>query len=372
MSEEDAKAGKKFEQAFGDLSDVLKSSVEQIGGALVPMIRGLTNLIVPVVAAVRDWIKRHQALTIGIFVVTGAIVAAGIALKGFAIAMGMVSAVVGVYKAVVALATIVTAIFEGVLAVLASPVLLIGAAVLGLIGYITYLTGAFSAFIAGFKGFGEETSGAIKAIANAIANGNLQAAWDVVTAYLEVGWQRMLIAMEKAWDRFKAHLAGAASEVGIDFANAALSSGPLALAGPALDVVASAAKEQIKNLTDDLAAQQEVAPNPELTAAEGRLAEKQKALAAAMADANKPSPADKDKKSGYGGLTPVQQGAVAGTFSGAVAGMLGGGSEARANAQLRYTEDQLRAANLGNQHLADLKQEAVRTREELSRMNGVV
>ena len=89
MSEEDAKGGKKFEQAFGDLSDVLKSCVGQIGGALVPMVTGLTNLIVPLVAGIRDWIKDHKYLTVAIFAGTGAIVAGGIALKGFSIIAGI-------------------------------------------------------------------------------------------------------------------------------------------------------------------------------------------------------------------------------------------------------------------------------------------
>src|SRR5208283_4686764 len=81
MSEQDAKAGKQFTLALGDLHEVIMGSVKAIGGALVPMLTGLANVITNIAITVRDWIKRHQQLTQAIFIGTGAIVAIGIAIK---------------------------------------------------------------------------------------------------------------------------------------------------------------------------------------------------------------------------------------------------------------------------------------------------
>ncbi|MGO8690646.1 MAG: hypothetical protein ACLQLG_13570 [Thermoguttaceae bacterium] len=94
-SEHDAKAGKRFMMAWGDLKDVLNSSVSAIGGALVPAITALSNSIVRIVLPVRDWLREHKGLTQALFYATGAIVLGGLALKGFSMLAGYAAQAIG-------------------------------------------------------------------------------------------------------------------------------------------------------------------------------------------------------------------------------------------------------------------------------------
>ena len=354
MSEEDAKAGKKFQQAFGDLSDVLKSCVGQIGGALVPMITGLTNIIVRGTAAVRDWIKNHQALTIGIFAVTGAVVAGGIALKAFSIAVGLASAAVGLYKIVVGLATFVTAAFEAVLSPLVMPFVAIGAAIVGLAGYLVYASGAFSTFAARWKGFGDETSDSIKAIANAIAGGNLQAAWDVVTAYFYLEWRRLIISMGEALNQFIAGIPGALKKL----------PGVLWDASPGAQLGKWAANKLGGGKGEENTAGGE--SEPEYAAFEAAKERLQKAIAAVnAANANSESSAKNNP------ALAAANGEHRGTFSGAVAGMLGGGGLTVAEKQLRAVEDQLVQTGITNQKLDFFGQQLAKFTAALDQNNRI-
>ncbi len=210
MSEEDARAGKEFGLALGDLHDVVMSSVKAIGGALVPMITGLTNLIVPVAVGIRDWLKSHKALTIAIFAGTGAIVAGGIALKALSVVSGLAAAGVGALKMVFAVASGVVSFFNGVLTVTqalmgsaALPFLLVGAAIVGIIGYIGYISGAFSRLGQQWQDFSADTSESIGAIANAISKGDLEQAWAVVTAYFSTEWQRLINTLQEIWEGYR-------------------------------------------------------------------------------------------------------------------------------------------------------------------------
>ena len=433
MSEEDAKAGKKFEQAFGDLTDVLKSSVGAIGGALVPMITGLTNVIVPVVAGIRDWIKNHKYLTTALFLGTGAIVAGGIALKGLAVVTAIAGKALGVLQYAVkgvqiAFGLLSTAVSW--LPLLANPWVLAGLAIAGVVVWIAKLSGAFDGLSGVWQGLSADFADSFGAIANALSRGDIQAAWNVITAFMRTEWVRVTEYLAQAWANFSEYFMGLldhyapwlsetlrAMGKAWDWLWDAAGSGFKWLSGAwktvcdflksnfgeaikyvhslwdgLLDKIAEAQKahdekglhkaampneeairylaqterkQGMTNVSDDQAvanakAKQALGTRTDtsdaMSAAAVRrkdqkdLADKEKAefdehkrkrameadarlqaahleLKKAIDAANAPGPADKARPGGPNGLTVAQQTAVAGTFSGAAAGMLGGGGK---------------------------------------------
>ena len=205
MSESDARAGKEFGLAFGDLHDVLMSSVKAIGGALVPCITGLTNIVVRVATSVRDWLKDHQALTQMLFYGTGLIVAGGIALKGFSVIAGIAAkgisllqyAVKGVSIAFSVLSTVVSW-----LPLLANPWVLAGLAVAGVVAWIAKLSGAFDGLSSVWQGLSQDFSASFGAISNALSKGDIQGAWNVITAFVKTEWIRVTNYLAEAWANF--------------------------------------------------------------------------------------------------------------------------------------------------------------------------
>ena len=212
MSEADAKAAEEFGFATKDLHDVIMSCVSAIGGALVPVITGMTKIIAKTATVVRDWLKEHKALTIAIFAGTGAIVAGGIALKGLSVVTGLASTAIGIFKGIFGVASAVVGVFNGVLAITqglmgsaAMPFLLVGAAVVAVIGYMGYLGGAFDNLGKQWSGFTSDTTSSISAIANAISKGDLTQAWDVVTAYFSTEWQRLTNTLQEIWEGYRSY-----------------------------------------------------------------------------------------------------------------------------------------------------------------------
>ncbi len=426
LSGPDAEAAEKFGFAWKDLQAVIGNAVGQIGGALLPLLTGLTRMITKIALATRDWIKQHKTLVIGLFAATAAIVAGGIALKLMAVGVSLATTAVAVMKGVVLLASAAWSILNGVmtagLAIATSwalPVVLLGAAIVGLLGYIGYVGGAFDNLGKQWKGFSEDTSSSISAIANAIAKGDIQAAWNVVTAYLKTEWQRLKNTLSETWEGYLAFWDDAVFGLAIGFTNvcatikttwyemvgylektfASLGSSKaieavfdkmlrLALyskgvTGEAADmavgvshVAFDAARavqperdaridEETKAKTDaiehDRQAAEDILGQDALRAQKERAA-RQKAmdddlekkrgeLKAAQAEANKPADEEKKRTKPGGGELPGS-GSVVGTFSGAVAAMLGGGGGVQ--------RDQLDALERIDDHLAEIEKAAQR------------
>jgi hypothetical protein len=202
MGEEDAKAGKRFGLAFGDLHDVLMSSVSAIGGALVPVITGLTDNVVKVAAVVRDWLKEHQGLTQALFYGTGAIVGGGIALKGLSFVAGAAADAIKLVQFAVKGLGIAFDVFKTAvswLPMLANPWVLAGLAIGGLIVLGGKLIGAFDGIGDMFQNIAGDAVTAFGAITNAVSNGDLSAAWGVVTAFISTEWTRVTNFLAEAF-----------------------------------------------------------------------------------------------------------------------------------------------------------------------------
>ena len=207
LSGPDAEAAEKFGFAWKDLQAVIGNAVGQIGGALLPLLTGLTRMVSRVALATRDWVKQHKTLVIGLFAAAAAIVAGGIALKLMAVGVSLATTAVAVMKGVVLLAsgawTLLTGIVTtcmGIMGSAAMPFILLGAALVGILAYIGYVGGAFDNLGKQWTGFSEDTSSSISAISNAIAKGDIEAAWNVVTAYLRTEWQRLKNSLWEIWE----------------------------------------------------------------------------------------------------------------------------------------------------------------------------
>jgi hypothetical protein len=439
MSDKDARAGKNFKTALGDLHDVLMSSVGAIGGALLPIITGLTKAIVPVAVGIRDWIKDHKTLTIALFAGTGAIVAGGVALKALSIATGLAATGIGVLKGVFALASGVVTVFNGVLAATeaimgsaALPFLVVGGAVLGILGYIGELSGAFANLGNQWQGFASDTSSSIKAISDAISSGNFQAAWDVVTAYFKAEWQRAINTFQEIWEGYRSYFTdtyfgmlegwndfcakfqtafndaiGFMQKKWLAFSNSTFTETAANALAPIMARIYNVKTEDVRrNLSEDFAAarasqgQDETnidaqtrrknagvedarkteldrlvaasrdaaqARNDRLAAAESQLNKSRDALRNAQAAASAAQDGlnlPEQKKKAFGAFQAAE---VRGTYSGAVAGMLGGGTGNLINLAQQEI-DELREQN---QWLREMLEEQKRTNQRLQQW-GVV
>jgi hypothetical protein len=295
LNEDGAAAGERFGFAFGDLTDVLKSAAAQIGSALIPLLTGLTNIVVRVVVSVRDWIKEHQALTQLIFYGTGLIVAGGIALKAFSIIAGIAGTAMTGLTIAYNVATAAMTLFDLVCA--ANPIVLVVGAVIALTAALAALAG-YLLFTSGmFDNLGEDGKSSITAISNAIAKGDIKSGWEVMVAFLKVQWVRLTNFVLEQLDK----VADKMVEMGLDFLTFGNGRTVMNAMGMNLDGAHAADAERLRKAEEELRAAQAAAnvPGANLLGSNG---------------ANKAP-----------GLSMEQQSTVAGTYSGIAAGLLGGG-----------------------------------------------
>jgi hypothetical protein len=308
MSEEDAKAGKQFVLAMGDLHEILMSCVSQIGGALLPVITGLTNVIVKTVLTVRDWIKNHQELTQEIFFLTAAVVVGGITIKAFAVFVGIAGKALVAFQAIVTGVKFAITAFNTVLdllPLLTNPYVLMGLAIVAIGAALLYASGAFDRFGELLKSMAGDAATSVGAISHAIAAGGMKEAWNVVCTGFKLMWQETILYLRKEWQDFTAWLFHSSGAQG-------LLTGMLGTNAPTVQMLAalgntagqSGVKEQ-EDKVKKLRSEFEVAVKSAnaLKIPGGEDGEKKKAIAAGQAAE------------------------VRGTFSGAVAELLGGGED---------------------------------------------
>ena len=93
-----AKSGRQYIQTMKDLWEVSMSAVRVVGGSLIPVIEGFTNILTRVTAALRKFAEEHRGLVMGVFLGTGAFLAFGIAVQTLSLAMGLAAKAVSLFK----------------------------------------------------------------------------------------------------------------------------------------------------------------------------------------------------------------------------------------------------------------------------------
>ena len=144
------------------------------------------QLIVPVVVAVRDWIKHHQDPDDGpVPRHRSDRRRQGLPLKGLAVVTGIASKAITVLQWAVKGVSLAFNVFSSVigwLPMLANPWVLAGIAIAGVVVWIATLSGAFDGLGALWKGMTADFADSFGAISNALAKGDIQAAWNVIVA----------------------------------------------------------------------------------------------------------------------------------------------------------------------------------------------
>jgi hypothetical protein len=298
---------KQFEISAGDMKDAREAGfamtmawggvnkvLNQVAIALAPTIKTLAELFTPVLKSVGEFIKRNQALVVGLAAGAAVAVAAGIALLALAGVAAGLSAAIGVITTVAGLA--VTAF-----SLLLTPVGLVAAAFV-----------AAGVALVKFGGVGRETFGALLetarttfgGIADALKAGDLQLAWDVALAGLNVAWRKVVAEMTAVWNGFKTAIVDgwhqattAAARAMVDMI--ARLRGPLKAIG--LDPLEGADPEALKQRIDRNAIKDQklrekarradqAGADADLAAAEAELQAARDRAAKAAADAGKKAP----------------------------------------------------------------------------------
>ncbi len=214
MSTEAAEGGRRFSSLLGDLTDVMRSSANVIGGALIPYLDGLVDRLVTIITSVRQWIKEHRGLAIVLLQVTGTIVGAGLAVTVFSALLRNIAGGIGLVLGAVhllgntvvmvgsVLATAWTAAISAVSAVGAA-----FAAVWGGIAAMLYFTGALGNTISGiaaaFRNLASDLMATFGAIGDALSAGDIALAAKVLWAMLRMEWQKGVNWLTETWIGFK-------------------------------------------------------------------------------------------------------------------------------------------------------------------------
>jgi len=209
MSTEDAQAAEEFTDALDKLVRTVKMAVFHIGSALAPAIQEFINWVRPLVKTVMEWIQNNRGLIETILKVTAVVVGVGIALtvaggviSGFGTVLGIVAKGFG----------LVSMAIKGVIALLPmllSPLGLIAAGAVAMTtvwlkssGNMGKLTGWLGERFDQLK---EEATTAMGLIGQAIAQGDIGSAAEVLWAFLKLQWQKGVAGVKKIWSTVKKH-----------------------------------------------------------------------------------------------------------------------------------------------------------------------
>lgn len=200
--------------AFNDSLDALKTQVKfliaNIGGALVPELAGYVERMKSTVAQSIQWIKANQKLIVLVAKASAVILGGGAALIATGLAIRSLGAIVGILPAAFA---ILSAGVNGVaggfrllvfaITALKSPIAIVTLSLSGLAAWFLSSTKSGQAFIASLKGgfasLAATAAQSFKAIAAALQRGNIEAAWDVLTATINLGWETLRNTLTATW-----------------------------------------------------------------------------------------------------------------------------------------------------------------------------
>jgi len=189
LTAKDIASAHAFADAWGDLMDVLKINVFMVGSALAPALVDWSKAIVDSLKNLKEWGKANRGLSVLLAKLTAGYIALGAAIwllgtafKALAIA--------------IAIATFALKAFGIMLAIVTSPITLIIALAVGLTYAILKLSGVWDR---AFEGMGKIFSETWGAITNALAAGDLEAAFKALTTAISYAWYKMTWDFRAGW-----------------------------------------------------------------------------------------------------------------------------------------------------------------------------
>ncbi|MEK7752141.1 MAG: phage tail tape measure protein, partial [Acidobacteriota bacterium] len=193
MSTEDARSAAILNDAMDRLWTAFRRIVAAVGGALAPMLSGLSDRIVELAGKARAWLEQNKGLIVSILKIGTVTIGAGVALT----ALGGIVSVVGTLFAT--FATIATA----ALSFLLSPIGLVIAAVAGLAATIAWATGAAGEalqWLGGrFQALQNFALESFQGIKDALAAGDVALAAKVLWLSLQVVWRSGINTLKGWW-----------------------------------------------------------------------------------------------------------------------------------------------------------------------------
>lgn len=199
MSTEDAKAADELGDRLGDLWSTMKMGTAMIGAALAPALTTAANWMAHAIATATQWIREHRGVVIvagiaaaAVFAFGAALYAAGVAFTAFSYVITSVRVGIGAMTTLFSLAT--------------NPIVLIIAAIAALGVALVWLTGAGQA-VASYLAtvwdtIKNDATAAFGAISNALADGDIALAAQILWVSLKVEWQRGVNFLSGIWNTF--------------------------------------------------------------------------------------------------------------------------------------------------------------------------
>ncbi|MFW5679521.1 MAG: hypothetical protein ACOC3D_04600, partial [Pseudomonadota bacterium] len=199
VSTEDAAAAAELSDAFGELVAVVKRTVFQLGAALAPVLIDAINLLSEVAGSVRRWVEEQRGLVVILAATAAVVTVVGGVITGIGIA---IVAVVAVMTALAKIAAVAVIALKAIL----SPIGLLITALAALGGAILTFSGAAGDAIAWlgekFGELGDDAGTALDGIRDALANGNIEQAAEILWLGLQTVWARGTAALGQLWGTF--------------------------------------------------------------------------------------------------------------------------------------------------------------------------
>lgn len=200
VSTKDAQAATLFGDTWANLMKVLRDVRIEIGNALIPILTGVAQAIIPIARDVAKWVSDNRNLVVTVLAIAVGLIAFGSAL----VAVGA-----GVHVLAFALGGLVILVQAGaaVFAAITSPIGLVIGLVLALAGAIIYFSGNTDAVLTwlgdGFKWLYETAAEYLGAIGAALQRGDISAAANIMWLGLKAAWLSGTHALSSIWLDFK-------------------------------------------------------------------------------------------------------------------------------------------------------------------------
>ena len=192
MSGEDARAADDFGDAMASLWQQVKMVGFHVGATVAKALMPFVARVGEAMRTAIDWVKANRVLVLALAGVAAGLIAGGAALVTFGTALTVVGTALGAVAAAVSFVV--------------SPVGLLTAALVtaGVAFFKFSTTGgeALSWLSDRFRELHEFTKEVFAGIGNALANGNIRAAADVLWAALKVAWYGGITALRTKWSEF--------------------------------------------------------------------------------------------------------------------------------------------------------------------------
>ena len=203
----EAKAAAEFTDEINILTRSFERLLFVVGSAVLPVMKDLRNLFLSIVQTGIIVINKNKEFVKTFFQVALVVIAAGSAIAAFGIAVTAIGIAIGAAANIIGFLTAAVAALGSVIAFLVTPFGLAIAAVVAfgvaMIVRFDLVNKAVGILMEGVKTLQDTFGAAFKAIVEAVKAGDLQGAFKILTASLNLVWVKLVAELEKAWAQFK-------------------------------------------------------------------------------------------------------------------------------------------------------------------------